>query len=82
MFSELALKKKKKEAKTKLISAEKCEGMWRYDACMHMWGRIYLEAHPEMRQICFNETMQVDNVSCKCIKFPPIEVEKSPPQCY
>lgn len=32
-----------------------------------------------MRQICFNETMQVDNVSCKCIEFPPLEVELSTP---
>lgn len=53
--------------------------MWHSDACTHIWETIYLEAHPAIRQICFNETMQVDNVSCKCIEFPPLEVEQSTP---
>lgn len=51
--------------------------------CMHADMRedflFFKESHPVIHQICFNETMQVDNVSCKCIAFPLLVVEKYPP---
>lgn len=69
----------KKKSWFLLKSVRECDVMMH--ACTY--DKIFLESHPAIRQICFNETMQVDNVSCKCIEFPPLEVEKlNPPSVF
>lgn len=54
-------------------------------ACTYKGRYLFLEFHSAICQTRFNETMQVDNVSCKCIESFPFRfraINPSPPNVF